>query len=39
MQEYLYYEHDDSSRGTLLTGYNGKTITSDTIDNMLFDGT
>lgn len=39
MQEYLYYEHGDSSRGNLLTGYNGKTITSDTIGNMLFDGT
>jgi len=38
MQEYLYYEHGDSSRGNLLTGYNGKTITSDTIGNMLSDG-
>ena len=29
----------DATWGDLLTGYNGKTITSDTIGNMLSDGT
>lgn len=29
----------DGTWGDLLTGYNGKTITSDTIGNMLSDGT
>ena len=33
------YTYGDSDWGDLLTGYNGKTITSDTIGNMLFDGT
>lgn len=33
------YTYGDSSWGDLLTGYNGKTITSDTIGNMLSDGT
>ena len=33
------YTYGDSSWGDLLTGWNGKTITSDTIGNMLSDGT
>lgn len=33
------YTYGDSAWGDLLTAYNGKTITSDTIGNMLSDGT
>ena len=35
----MVYRHDNTNWGDLLTGYNGKTITSDTIGNMLSDGT
>lgn len=39
MQSTVNYTYGDSAWGDLLTGYNGKTITSDTIGNMLSDGT
>ena len=32
-------QHKTREWGNLLTGYNGKTITSDIIGNILFDGT
>ena len=38
MQSTVNYTYD-GTWGDLLTGYNGKTITSDTIGNMLSDGT
>ena len=38
MQRTVNYTYD-GTWGDLLTGYNGKTITSDTIGNMLSDGT
>ena len=39
VQSTINYTYGDSSWGDLLTGWNGKTITSDTIGNMTSDGT